>query len=283
MPLSPAALEDPVYREELRTYLVDHININKGSAGSRHVEWETLKVATRGHCMGQSVGIKRTLERELIHLEKIIHDEEREGGIDLIARRKLAEMKKSHSQVEEQLRCHSLQRYLASIQAEEGRSGKMLAWLVKPKGEGTPIMSVHDMMGERMFRPVNINNAFRNYYPCLFRSPETSMPESLGSYLRGLLLRTLTTEDRDLLGGPVTLEEVTDAILQLSAGKTPGTDGLPMEFYKKYMNILAPQLVELHSEVLQQGPLPESLKEALVIPLPKLAEVSWLISGHSRC
>ncbi|KAJ1083280.1 hypothetical protein NDU88_003439 [Pleurodeles waltl] len=125
------------------------------------------------------------------------------------------------------------------------------------------------MGGVRVFRPADINDAFKNYYTFLYRQPEAAIPESLGDYLHLLLLRTLALEDRDPLGGPVTLEEVKDAITQ-SAGKAPGTDGLPMEFYKKYSNILAPLLVELYAEAFQRGSLPDSKREALVVPLPKL-------------
>ncbi|KAJ1170849.1 hypothetical protein NDU88_002720 [Pleurodeles waltl] len=94
--------------------------------------------------------------------------------------------------------------------------------------------------------------------------------DDLDTFLRPLPLTTLTHEERDSLGGPLTVEEVQDAISHLSSGKTPGTDSLPMDFYKKYTTLLAPKLVEMYTEALHRGLLPDSLREALMVPLPKL-------------
>ncbi|KAJ1089947.1 hypothetical protein NDU88_003087 [Pleurodeles waltl] len=205
--------------------------------------------------MGRTVGIQRTLERELIRLEKIIHEGERERKGEVSEHVRYEQAKISQSRIEEQLRCHSVQRYLASIQAEEDRSGKMMAWLVKPGG-GMPIMSVNDMRGERRHKLGDINDAFREYYTFLYRSPDASGTESLDAYLQALPLNILTYEERDRLGGPVMLEKVREAITQLAAGKTPGTDGLPMDFYKRYSALLAPQLVEMYAEAFQEAPCP---------------------------
>ncbi|KAJ1154959.1 hypothetical protein NDU88_007698 [Pleurodeles waltl] len=138
--LPPTALEDQTFRENLRSHLADQININKGSTSSRYLEWEALKVEVRGYSIGQTVGIKRTLEQEVIKLEGAIHSWEKKVHKSAQEREEYEQVMKSYSCAEEQLRCHCLQKHLATVQAEEGRSGKMLAWLVKAGGEGTPIL-----------------------------------------------------------------------------------------------------------------------------------------------
>ena len=51
--------------------------------------------------------------------------------------------------------------------------------------------------------------------------------------------------------------------------KTPGTDGLPVEFYATYINLLAPKLVALYGAAREARILPVSTREALVVPILK--------------
>lgn len=41
---------------------------------------------------------------------------------------------------------------------------------------------------------------------------------------------------------PITEEEIRVTILSMKTGKSPGLDGFPVEYYKKYIDILAPIL-----------------------------------------
>lgn len=65
------------------------------------------------------------------------------------------------------------------------------------------------------------------------------------------------------------MEEVKESIFSLSNGKTPGPDGLPVEFYKAYRYILAPQLLSLYETALMESTLPTTQNEALLVSLPK--------------
>ena len=58
-------------------------------------------------------------------------------------------------------------------------------------------------------------------------------------------------------------------IRTLAPGKTPGRDGIPTEFYVAYAEMLAPKLAALYNSSHEQGLLPPSLREALLVPIPK--------------
>ncbi|KAJ1191411.1 hypothetical protein NDU88_000727 [Pleurodeles waltl] len=120
-----------------------------------------------------------------------------------------------------------------------------------------------------VYSPTDINDAFKTYYMSLYRQPEDELLRTLGHQLQTLPLGALDEEDRDPQGEPITLEEVKAAIKQLAADKTLGTGRLPMDVYKLNVDILAPKLVELYTEAYDKGILPETMREALVVPLPK--------------
>ncbi|KAJ1218739.1 hypothetical protein NDU88_006316 [Pleurodeles waltl] len=87
--------------------------------------------------------------------------------------------------------------------------------------------------------------------------------------LGGLCLKTLAGPDSDTLGAPVDIQEVKAAFKALVAGITQGTDGLPPEFYQRFVGALSPRLEEMYLEAYKKGELLTSSRKAVVIPLPK--------------
>lgn len=57
--------------------------------------------------------------------------------------------------------------------------------------------------------------------------------------------------------------------MQLQSGKSPGPDGLPAEFYKTYKHLLIPALRRVFEEARETGVLPPTMREALIIAIPK--------------
>ena len=80
---------------------------------------------------------------------------------------------------------------------------------------------------------------------------------------------TLTDEEGQNMGGKITEGEIVGAIRTAARGKTPGTDGFPIEFYSTYESTLTPKLMELYDTSREQGILPQTTREALIIPIPK--------------
>lgn len=66
----------------------------------------------------------------------------------------------------------------------------------------------------------------------------------------------LSPEDKQLCDGPLSLEEVEKAIAGLGLNKSPGSDGLTGEFYRKFKRQLAPILLSLFLDVESTSRLP---------------------------
>lgn len=62
------------------------------------------------------------------------------------------------------------------------------------------------------------------------------------------------------------IEELADALKNMSSGKAPGPDGLPIEKYRTFSGKLLPHLLEMFNESYEKGILSQSLRSA-VIPL----------------
>lgn len=86
-------------------------------------------------------------------------------------------------------------------------------------------------------------------------------------------LTVLTNKDRAILEKGITLEEVAGAFSSFAPRKSPGLNGLPLEWYDTFGDSLAPRLLRVFKSARSNGRLPLSMR-ALVILIPKGGEGS---------
>jgi len=86
------------------------------------------------------------------------------------------------------------------------------------------------------------------------------------------LSKKVPVEVKEELSSPVTLEEVEGALKRMGKGKVPGVDGLPVEFYVKFFNVLGPYLVEVVREVLGNKNVKGSMTTGVMSLLYKKGE-----------
>ena len=67
----------------------------------------------------------------------------------------------------------------------------------------------------------------------------------------------------------LSLSEVYEALQGLALNKSPGLDGLPVEFYLTFWDMLGEDLVEVFNESFSKGCLPPSMHAGLITLLPK--------------
>ena len=80
---------------------------------------------------------------------------------------------------------------------------------------------------------------------------------------------TVTEEHNQELLRPLTMEEVTEAVKQLPAGKAPGVDTIPAEFYQGMWGDIGADIFNFVSEVIQQAHIAEELNISKIALLPK--------------
>ena len=74
---------------------------------------------------------------------------------------------------------------------------------------------------------------------------------------------SLEEHDKELCEGELTLEESTAAVNSLAKHKTPGADGIPLEFYIKFWPLLSPLLLVVINESFRDKELSDSMKESI--------------------
>ena len=84
-----------------------------------------------------------------------------------------------------------------------------------------------------------INQVFKNFYKNLYTSSCAPNPEDTEAFFSGLHLPPISIEQKDMLDAQITDEEIRATISSMKTGKSPGLDGFPVEYYKKYSILIS--------------------------------------------
>ena len=76
-------------------------------------------------------------------------------------------------------------------------------------------------------------------------------------------------EDLDINMGPITLQEITEAIRKLKNNKAPGEDGICAEMLKADEKVVPPILQPILQDIWDNETAPESWKKGVLVKLPK--------------
>lgn len=123
------------------------------------------------------------------------------------------------------------------------------------------IRSLYDLNGTEVNTQQEIEHAHWNFYSKLY-SAEQIDPQIQNEFMSNVPV-SLSDDEKSKCDLPLTLQEITLAIRSLSKGKTPGSNGLPLEFYIKFCDLLAPHLVDLFNFSLENGSFSLSMQESM--------------------
>ena len=125
---------------------------------------------------------------------------------------------------------------------EEGeRSTAYFFWLEKKRSADRRISALRESDGSIISDITGLCNSISSFYSGLFTSTSTD-PAARESLLSNIC-STLTPEQASSCDGLLTASECRSALLGMAKRKAPGSDGLPMEFYVKFWDVLGEDLV----------------------------------------
>ena len=226
--------------------------------------WDNLKVLIRKHCSDFSARKRRaanysrnTLTNELIRAKRAFH----------------AGVIRDDSQIK------SLEGALSSLVLQEAEGAKIRSraqWI--EEGEKPT----------RFFFRLENKRAAKNSFDSLFdvsgteKSSQSDMETILSAFYKGLFTKdpaidmqiqtkiiddlelSLSDHDRDSCEGILTTDELLTALKGLQTGKSPGSDGLPAEFYLAFWDDIGDSLCLVLNERLRLGVLTDSQRESLL-------------------
>uniref|UniRef100_A0A8P4KAC5 Reverse transcriptase domain-containing protein n=1 Tax=Dicentrarchus labrax TaxID=13489 RepID=A0A8P4KAC5_DICLA len=139
--------------------------------------------------------------------------------------------------------------------------------LEKKQGQRRQIHSLLSETGQELTEPGLIRKRAVEFYASLFESEFKENEELMEEVCGGL--PQISREANQQLDSPLTPQELYAALQSMQGRKAPGIDGLTVEFYKAFWDILAHDIIDVFNESLVSGSLPLSCRRAIITLLPK--------------
>ena len=108
----------------------------------------------------------------------------------------------------------------------------------------------------------NILRECREFYQTLYTAEQVNLESQ--DWLLDQLDTALTADDQQRCEGELTLNECFEAVSQLSSNKSPGSDGLPIEFYRCFWSLLGPDLVAILNYSYTHGSLSDTQRRGII-------------------
>ena len=153
--------------------------------------------------------------------------------------------------------------------AEEGETSSSFFLNLATKRHAKQVMrSIRDPdTGSVHHDPFEILGVWQRYYSGLFTAASCDL--SAQDDILSKLSRRLSDLERASCEGLLSLEECFAALSGMARGKTPGSDGFPMEFYLRFWQSLGADLVRVLNVAFETGQLSTSQRRGLIIVLFK--------------
>ena len=107
----------------------------------------------------------------------------------------------------------------------------------------------------------------QNFYANLYDKDSENIASD--EFLRGINSKMLTDEQREKLEAKITITEYFGALKSFQKNKTPGNDGLTIEFYLAFWDLVGECLVDALTFAQGQGQFYTSQKQAMITLLEK--------------
>lgn len=261
--------------DEFVKYLGDHITFfletNTTSDTSALMVWDALKAYLRGQIISFTVNKRRKSQRE--HSDLLSKMSGTNAQYALTPTPELYNTRLELKTKFDLLTTHQTQNILLKNKStfyEHGeKAGKLLANQLKGRRSKQLITSINTQSGNVTLDPTEINTAFKDFYSHLYSSQFDGDDPKIKSFLDSLPIPTTPPDLSKALEAPITQAEITIAISSMQSGKSPGPDGFPSEFFKKFSTLLSPYLTTVLAESFQLGSLPPSLNEAIITLISK--------------
>ncbi|KAM7314357.1 hypothetical protein ISCGN_004141 [Ixodes scapularis] len=233
--------------------------------------WDSLKVLWRTLCVREGRWSRRQLSDRLAEVLRRIRIVQRGGSTTPLMQEYLDMLRARYSRI---LRGHS---GIAALQPLDNRpvsDPEVLRYLRMTRSGGDMprhIPSVTLADGANSSLPGDIERVFYGHFSALSESDRDPLDGSFNSRVLSFCgaLPLVPELERDSLARPITLQEASEALRCMKSGSSPGTDGLPTEFYREFWPQIGAALVVVFNAFLRGGGVPDSFRRGRIVLLPK--------------
>ena len=233
--LNNSILLDKEYQNNIKQCITDTVYLNKNT--NPNTLWEIIKGAIRNESIKYSSFKKKTIikdEKEIRNRIKELETQLDGDNNDEEITKQLIEQKQRLNEIlDTKIKGSMLRANAIHIESNE-KNSNYFANLERKQAERKTINKLN-IDGKLVTGIKPILQEEVNYYKKLYTKDETLQPEIKHIFLNDTL-KTLNEDEKKTCEGLITIYECENALREMNNNKSPGSDGLTVEFYKIFWN-----------------------------------------------
>ena len=222
--------------------------------------WDFFKKKLKNHLM--TIGIQRKQEQQktLIKLENELKLKEQSGISNM---QEIIELKgKIHDIHKEHLEASRIRARIEKLKYMD-KPSKYFYDLEKMRGKSKNIEELSNENGNTINTKEDILAEIEHFYTKLYSQEPTNKTEQEKIY-KLLEKKQIDPSEMETLGDFITTKEIKTALNQMQSNKSPGSDGIPNEFYKTFWPELKEELCEMLNNIYIKQSLSQTQKQAII-------------------
>ena len=159
---------------------------------------------------------------------------------------------------------------------EEGERNTKYFMQLEKSRQGSCAIHCLQIDGKEKTEHCDILEELSDFYGRLYTSDNVNN-EEIDRYLNNVNIPSILTQEQKMnCEGLPTDQEIKDVINNMKRGKAPGSDGLPIEFYAEFWNVIRIPFMSFVIETQIKGELPSSTRHAIISLLFKKGDKKLL-------
>ncbi len=269
--LNVSILSEEKYKDYIRKLIIDTISeYNNTNEVDKAMIWELVKIRVKEFTVRYScarskhkTNIIKEIESKLTILDREIEADS--NNDELITNRKLLKEQLDALYLERSMGAHIRSRVKW---VEEGERSTSYFLALEKFRQSTNNISVLKENNVTYTEDKDILRIAGKFYTELYTS-KNPCDNEIDGYLDNINLPVLSQEKQLLCEDDINIEECKTAIHIMKHNKSPGEDGLPIEFYQTFWKELGFFLVEMYNECFINKILPLSIRKSVIALLHK--------------
>lgn len=237
---------------------------------SPHVQWDFFKFKIREFCMAYTRSSRASLKSKMEGLRRELTLLERDNPSVHSNKDELYRSKKKELADLELLKANQLIFRARANWAQFGeRPNRFFLNLEKRKAKANTFSVALTDDGRSTSDPREILQLTRNFYDNLYSLNSVDLAPLDSFDWKSLDIPQISKEHFDSLEGAYSEREFHRALLSMNRGKSPGSDGLTVDFYVKFWDLLKAPLLDSLNFGLASEELSTDQKRGLITLIPK--------------
>ena len=234
--------------------------------------WDLIKYRIRQVAMKYSKEKARHRRKKLSDIEASLRTcEERCNELPSARNQEELEMlQMEYDSIYEQIAKGAIIRSKATWYEKGEKSNKYFLNLETHKKAKSSVRKVFNREGVLITDPKKILHEIYNFYSNFCKQEPLSPSEDvLNSFLNNPKILKLSENDIRICDGKLTVDECYKSLQLFESNKSPGNDGLTIEFYRAFWHVLGSVMVDSLNYSYDYGELSNSQKEAIITLIEK--------------